>query len=277
MTFSGAVSLLDNRDLGAGHYLAAFDAPQIAARVRPAQFVMVRVRQGTDPLLARPFSVARVGVGRSRPTVELLYKIVGRGTTLMAEMAAGARVGMVGPLGNPFPDPTHPDSRVFLVAGGIGIAPFPLLAAALREKGFSMSLLYGARSAPDLIGRDLLPKEGVEVRLATDDGSAGHHGPVTELLDRELDGLPAEERRRSVSYVCGPTPMMVAADAILERYQAGGHFSVESLMGCGFGVCLSCVIPLREGPTAYGGYQRICVDGPTFPAGCIDWPRSETP
>jgi dihydroorotate dehydrogenase electron transfer subunit len=164
-----------------------------------------------------------------------------------------------------------------MVAGGIGIAPFPYLAGELVRRESSPTLIYGARSAGDLVGLDLFPAEGIERRLATDDGSAGHHGLVTELLEGELAALPPGERSRSVSYVCGPTAMMKAADAALQRHRAAGHFSVESFMGCGFGVCLSCVIQVKDASGRGQGYRRICVDGPTFPAGTIDWPGSVSP
>jgi dihydroorotate dehydrogenase electron transfer subunit len=274
MIFSGPVPLLESRDLGHGNHLAVFDAPEVGVRIGPAQFVMLRPREGSDPLLGRPFSVARVGAGPNGPTVEILYKVVGRGTGLMAEMAAGAPAAMVGPLGRPFPEPPAPDSPVLLVAGGIGIAPFPLHAGRLQAAGRQPVLLYGARTGADLVGQDLFPGD-MEIVTATDDGSAGHHGFVTELLDRRLQDMEPAVRRRAVAYVCGPTPMMAAADAVLARHGTGGHFSLESFMGCGFGVCLSCVVPLREGGGEDGRFARICVDGPTFPAGMVDWKRGE--
>jgi dihydroorotate dehydrogenase electron transfer subunit len=274
MTFSGPVELLDSLDLGNGNFLAVLDAPDIAGEIRPAQFVMVRVREGSDPMLGRPLSVARVGRGPSGPTLELLYKVVGRGTALLAGLRPGDRVAVVGPLGRPFPGPPPGHGPIFMVAGGIGIAPFPHLARDLLRESGSVTLCYGARSAGDLVGLDLFPQQGIERRLATDDGSAGHHGLVTELLETELAALPPAERSRSVTYVCGPTPMMKAADAALARYQAAGHFSVETFMGCGFGVCLSCVIPVKAAGGGAAEYRRTCVDGPTFPAGTIDWSGS---
>ena len=269
MTFSGTVPLLENRDLGHDNFLAVLDAPEVGRAMEPAQFVMVRVGEGTDPLLGRPFSVARVGKGAKGATVELIYKVIGRGTGILAGLQAGAGVGIVGPLGHPFPAPVDPQAPIYMVAGGIGIAPFPFLSARLLRAGSRPRLLYGARSSGDLVARDLFPA-GVEMEVATDDGSTGHAGFVTELLDRHLTALDTETRRRATTYVCGPTPMMAAADAVLARHQAQGHLSLESFMGCGFGVCLSCVVPM----VGQDSYARICVDGPTFPAGRVDWPRS---
>jgi dihydroorotate dehydrogenase electron transfer subunit len=269
MIFSGIVTLLEQRDLGNGNYLAVFDAPQVGASTGPAQFVMLRVGEGADPLLGRPFSVARVGSGPHGATVEVIYKVVGRGTGLLAGLAPGAPVAMVGPLGHPFPDPVHGDAPVFMVAGGIGIAPFPFLAQHLLAAGSRPHLLYGARTADDLVARDLLPTE-IPTDVATDDGSEGHAGFVTELLDRHLAELPDARRRQAMVYVCGPTPMMAATDKVIVGHGASGYLSLESFMGCGFGVCLSCVVPLVD---RTDGYARICVDGPTFAAGQVDWAR----
>ena len=272
MIFSGTVPLLEQRDLGHDNFLAVFDAPQVGASAGPAQFVMLRASEGADPLLGRPFSVARVGTGPNGATVEVLYKVVGRGTGLLAGLAPGALVAMVGPLGNPFPQPHDPAAPVFMVAGGIGIAPFPFLATRLLAAGTRPRLLYGARSRDDLVARDLIPAE-VPTDVATDDGSEGHAGFVTELLDRDLAALPENQRRQAMVYVCGPSPMMAATDKVIVRHGASGSLSLESFMGCGFGVCLSCVVPLI-GRT--DGYARICVDGPTFAAGQVDWEQGTT-
>ncbi len=272
MIFSGTVALLENRDLGHDNFLAVLDAPEVGQSMEPAQFVMVRAGEGTDPLLGRPYSVARIGEGPNGVTIQLIYKVVGRGTGIMAGLRAGAELSVVGPLGQPFPLPEDPQVPVFLVAGGIGIAPFPFLSARLLAAGCHPRLLYGARSSGDLVGRDLFPP-GIEMEVATDDGSGGHAGFVTELLDRQLAALDTRTRQRAMAYVCGPTPMMAAADAVLARHESRGHLSLEAFMGCGFGVCLSCVVPLVGQET---GYARICVDGPTFPAGSIDWHRSQS-
>ena len=272
MIWNGHVRLLENRDIGHGHYLAALEAPEVAGALRPAQFVMLRVSDGTDPLLSRPFSVARIG---ARATVDLLYKPYGRGTQILSGLRAGTRVGLVGPLGRPFPDPPPGTARVLAVAGGIGVAPFPLLGDHLRRLGVPRPhLLYGARQAADLVGRDLLEAAGWTLDVVTDDGSEGRRALVPALLDETLAALDPAERARTFTYVCGPTRMMAATDAVLAGHGCAGQFSVEAFMGCGFGVCLSCVIPLREGGGEDGGYRRVCVDGPTFPAGSLAWPRS---
>ncbi|MFQ5768593.1 MAG: dihydroorotate dehydrogenase electron transfer subunit [Acidobacteriota bacterium] len=266
--------LCANRDLGGGNHLAVFQAAEIAACSRPAQFVMLKVRAGTDPLLGRPFSVARVGRQAGEPTLEILYRVVGRGTELLAGLAPGAKVGMVGPLGLPFPDPPGQEGPVFMVAGGIGIAPFPLLAETLKKRGRRCHLLYGGRSQRDLVALDLLAASGASITLATEDGSRGFHGRVTDILEAELLSLDAEQRRRSVSYVCGPAPMLAAVDDLLARHQAAGHLSMEGMMGCGFGVCLSCVVPVVDAQGQPAGMRRICMDGPSFPAGRIHWKGS---
>ena len=112
------------------------------------------------------------------------------------------------------------------------------------------------------------------IQVATDDGSEGRHGFVTQLLDDTLAEMPAQERRRLIAYVCGPTSMMAAADGVLAKHEAEGYFSVESFMGCGFGVCLSCVVPVLDAGGEEEGYRRVCFDGPSFPTGRIDWSKS---
>ena len=274
MSFCGTVQFLENNDLGNDHFLGVLDAATVGELARPAQFVMLRAGSQHDPLLGRPFSIAQVERGPRGTTVGILYKVTGRGTAVMAELKPGATVHMVGPLGRPFPDPADDEAAVFLVAGGIGVAPFPMLAAWLRGRGHTVQLLFGARTSADLVGRDLLAACDIDIEVATDDGSEGHRGFVTHLLEAQLSRLPASSRRRACVYVCGPTPMMAATDAVLARFGTPGHFSVESFMGCGFGVCLSCVVPVQGLGGEAEGYARVCVDGPTFPAGRIAWSRS---
>ena len=153
----------------------------------------------------------------------------------------------------------------------------PYLAQRLHQLGVTARLLYGARSINDLVAQDLVAAHGVTIDTATDDGSSGHHGFVTEILDQHLAALPEDQRRQALAYVCGPTPMMAATEAVLTRHGAGGHFSVESTMACGFGVCLSCVMPIRCDAESDDTLTRICVDGPTFPAGRVNWARSIEP
>jgi dihydroorotate dehydrogenase electron transfer subunit len=218
----------------------------------PGQFAMLSpgplpAAPRFDPLLPRPMAVFR----REGAALEILYKVSGRGTALLAAARPGDAVRVVGPLGRGFPLPAAGE-RALLVGGGTGIASlFDLAARARREA--EVVVLLGARSAAELMALEEFRALGVELRLASDDGSAGRRGLVTELLEEALAEGPARV------YACGPTPMMRRAAAL-----AGDAcvLSLENRMACGYGVCLGCAVPRRE-----AGYALVCRDGPVFAAG----------
>lgn len=232
----------------------------------PGQFVMlspgaVGRAERLDPLLPRPMAVYRASGRDGAAEVEVLYKIVGRGTALLAEARPGDRVRLVGPLGRPFPEPGA-GARALLVGGGTGIASLYELAARAARSGSDVRVLLGARTGAELMGLRDFQALGVPLRLATEDGSAGTRGLVTALLDAEL--AAAGHGGETRVYACGPTPMMRAA---AERAAAAGCrclVSLENPMACGFGVCLGCAVP-RAG----GGTALVCRDGPVFDAAGI--------
>jgi dihydroorotate dehydrogenase electron transfer subunit len=220
----------------------------------PGQFVMlspgaIPAAPRFDPLLPRPMAVFR----REGPALEVLYKITGRGTALLAAARPGDAVRVVGPLGRGFPLPA-PGERAVLVGGGTGIASLFDLAARAREAG-PVSVLLGARSAADLMAVAEFEALGAPLRVATEDGSAGRRGLVTELLEEALGEGPARV------YACGPTPMMRRAAELAARAGRPCFASLENRMACGFGVCLGCAVP-RAGE----GYALVCRDGPVFGA-----------
>ena len=216
----------------------------------------------TDPLLPRPMAIYRE---RRRPggaDVEILYKVVGRGTALLADATPGQRIDVVGPLGRPFGMPAA-DERAVIVAGGTGIASVYELAVRLAADG-DVVVLLGARSAEDLMAEADFAELDVELRVATEDGSAGTRGLVTRLLEPALDGgKPARV------YACGPTAMMRAVASLAAGRGRPCVVSLENPMACGFGVCLGCAAP-RVG----GGFSLVCRDGPTFDAATVDWERT---
>jgi dihydroorotate dehydrogenase electron transfer subunit len=231
----------------------------------PGQFVMLSPgarasAPRTDPLLPRPMAVYRTRAGDGDPRIEILFKVHGRGTALLADLAPGERVGVVGPLGTPFPDPA-PGARAVIAAGGTGIASVYELAAGLHARGFAVSVLLGARSARDLMGEADFAASGVALAVATEDGSRGTRGLVTELLAEALSSAG-----RAVVYACGPTPMMAAVARIAAQRDLPCYASLENPMACGFGVCLGCAAPLRE-----GGFALVCRDGPVLPAHTVAW------
>lgn len=225
----------------------------------PGQFVMLSPgpRGGvprSDPLLPRPMAVYRTRADGE--TFDVLYKVVGRGTRLLADAVPGDAVGVVGPLGRGFAAPAS-DEHALLVGGGTGTAS--LLEQAARAP--RATVLLGARTGDDLIGVAEFRALDVALELATEDGSVGHHGLVTELLAKALSAASG-----AVVYACGPTPMMRAAAALAREHGAPCHVSLENPMACGFGVCLGCAAPL-----AAGGFALVCRDGPVFDADAVDW------
>jgi dihydroorotate dehydrogenase electron transfer subunit len=231
----------------------------------PGQFVMLSPGglgsvPRLDPLLPRPMAVYREGGANGERHIEILFKVHGRGTALMADVGVGSRMRVVGPLGTPFPDPCDGE-RAILVAGGTGIASVYELAAGLASRGIAVEVLLGARSADDLMGEADFAALDVTLRVATEDGSRGHRGRVTALLTGSLEASGAAR-----VYACGPTPMMAAAAAIAAEREAPCWVSLENPMACGFGVCLGCAAPLRE-----GGFALVCRDGPVLAAESVAW------
>jgi len=231
----------------------------------PGQFVMLSPgARGSvprcDPLLPRPMAVYRTHAADGDPRIEILFKVHGRGTALLADLEPGDRVGVVGPLGTPFPDPA-PGARAVIAAGGTGIASVYEFAAGLHTRGIPVSVLLGARSAGDLMGEADFAASGIPLAVATEDGTRGTRGLVTDLLADALSGAGA-----AVVYACGPTPMMAATARISAQRGLECWVSLENPMACGFGVCLGCAAPLRD-----GSFALVCRDGPVLPAHAVAW------
>lgn len=258
--------VLANTRLSSDYNIIALAAPEIAARVAPGQFVMVKPGRGTDPLLRRPFSVFEVLRQDGRVEgLTLLSKRVGVTTRMLLEAVAGDIVSCLGPLGKPF-TLIDPPALAWMVAGGVGLAPFATLTEALVERGTSMTLFYGARTGGELFHLDWFASRGVRLVLTTEDGSIGERGRVTAPLDREL----ARATAPVTVYGCGPEPMLEAVAHISAKHGRPSQVSVERVMGCGMGGCYSCVIPVRD---AGGGqhYVRSCIGGPVFAGADLVW------
>lgn len=246
-------TVVSNEAVADGLYIIRLHSPQIAAQCQPAQFVHVRCGDGIEPLLLRPFSM--LTVDREAGTLDILYQVVGSGTEILARRRAGDEILQLGPLGKTFTTPANP-GNLLMVAGGIGIAPLLFLAEMVIPKGFAVTLLAGARAAARHLPAEYVPP-AVEYVLATDDGSAGYHGPVTDLIADYFLWSDAV-------YVCGPWPMLTAIDAAYQARAWGWQskkpiqVSLENQMGCAMGVCLGCVVSTPQ------GYQRVCRDGPVF-------------
>jgi dihydroorotate dehydrogenase electron transfer subunit len=262
-------AVISNARLSDDYSVVALAAPGIAASARPGQFVMIKPCRGIDPLLRRPFSIFEIlRDGEGTPTgISLLNKRIGVGTSLLYDVRPGTYVQCLGPLGQPF-EAIEPPAEAWMVAGGVGLAPFVTLAEALRARGTRMRLFYGARRATELYYVDEFERLGAAVTLSTEDGSRGEHGFVTLPLDAALAATPAT--REVCLFACGPTPMMRAVAKLAARHRRRCDVSLEQVMGCGMGGCYSCVV-LTHAPGGTPHFVRSCIDGPVFDATRIVW------
>jgi dihydroorotate dehydrogenase electron transfer subunit len=250
------------------------ECPEIAGQILPGQFFMIRLPGRSDPLLGRPFALYDVYGDASGPPqgIDFGYVVVGKMTSVLQTLQPGDDVELWGPLGNGFPEP--PTGHLVIVAGGIGQTPFlAVVREALRRKTYGqpprtlshvpsrITLCYGVRSTEFLAGVDEFQREGIDVRIATDDGSAGHHGFVTDLLKQTL----AESTPPAAVYCCGPEPMMRAVGKLTAEANVPCWLSLETPMACGFGACFSCVTKVMQDDGTWD-YRRVCVEGPVFPA-----------
>lgn len=256
------VTVVANDRLAPGIGLVTLHAPRCAASVRPGQFVHVRVAAGADVILRRPFSVHQV----RRDSIEILYQVLGAGTLRLAEKEAGdTSMDIVGPLGRGW---TVPDgaAHALIVTGGLGAAPLGMLAVDLAERGVAAVVAMGAPSAERLVARDTYERVARRVEVATDDGSAGERGLVTSLSEHLLASEDFD-----IVYTCGPEAMQREVVAQCARHGVRCQVSLERLMACGIGACLSCVV------TTTAGRKRACVDGPVFDAEEVAWDETEVP
>ena len=267
--------ILTNRAIGPGLYWIDLLAPDITRYALPGHFVHLVVSDVTadssrqtwlrhTPLLRRPFSIAERDPANG--VFGLIYRIVGGGTEILATRHVGERVNVLGPLGRPL-EPVRPGRPAVMVAGGVGVAPFLSLAQETARDGRAepeeMTVLFGAATAGLLSGEEKFRDLGLNVKLATDDGSTGYHGLVTSLLERELARSPD---RCAYLYACGPTPMMRRCQEIARDAGIAGQVSLEGIMPCGVGVCMACVVPcvVPGDRSSAPRYERVCDTGPVF-------------
>lgn len=268
--------VVEQEQMACNTYRLRLHCPEIARRIVPGQFFMVRPARGSDPLLGRPFALFDTYDDEHGQPVgfDFGYVTVGKLTGLMPSWKVGDEVSVWGPLGNGFPIVPEGTKHLMCVAGGIGQTPFLAVARELlisRRYGSptrevatrpnQVSLCYGARSADYLAGLDQFAIDGLDVRLATDDGSRGHHGFVTELLKQSL----ASDSPPDLIYCCGPEPMMHAVQKIATAANVACWLSLETPMACGIGICFSCVAKIQQDDGEWD-YRRTCLEGPIFPA-----------
>jgi dihydroorotate dehydrogenase electron transfer subunit len=271
MPIDVAADVIANRPLSADYNVLALAAPAIAAASAPGQFVMLKAGGSArlDPLLRRPFSVFEVlRSADGTPTgLSILSKRIGPSTRLLYDARPGDIVACLGPLGRPFSLVEAP-TEAWMVAGGVGLAPFATLAESLRARGVRTTLFYGARRSSELFYLDFFRGLGVELVLTTEDGSAGEHGRVIAPLDRRLASRPLEAP--VMLYACGPEGMLAATARTAMKHGRTCQVSVERIMGCGLGGCYSCVVPMR-GDDGGAHHVRSCLAGPVLAADQIVW------
>ncbi len=272
------VEVRENVPIARDTFRLRFDEPEMARRIIPGQFLMLRLAQCDDPLIGRPMALYDTILAPSgQPQgIDIVYRVGGKLTRRLAQLAPGHELDVWGPLGNGFA--SRSAEHLIMVAGGIGQTPFVALA---REylgrrrygdpprdvaRASRITLCYGAQTASLLAGVDDFRRLGVDVLLATDDGTEGHHGLVTDLLEQVL----ARDGTNPSLVCCGPQPMMEAVAGIALRKGVPCQVSLEAPMACGIGICFTCVARVRQ---AHGGwdYKRTCVEGPVFEADQIVW------
>lgn len=258
-----------NDEIRPGYVLMTLRLPRSFPDPQPGQFVMIRIAGLLDPFLSRPLSVFAFSRGRSHCLMQLLYRVAGKGTQILAGLISGSQVAITGPLGRGYTVDSSRENLV-LIAGGIGVAPLSLLAqhlCRLSGRGANPAVVYlGAKTANEVVGLDQLRKNCGDVRVCTDDGSSGEKCLVTRAFQKDMRKYDPD---RTAVYACGPKPMLQTLAGILkDRYFC--QVSLEERMACGVGACVGCAVAIQDGK---GGKacRRVCADGPVFDLQKVIW------
>jgi dihydroorotate dehydrogenase electron transfer subunit len=264
--------ILSNAEVSPGYWRMRMTAPQEFSLATPGQFVMVRVSGAIDPLLRRPFGIFDIGVHTpaqsgaiAQPYFEMLYRVVGKGTALLSSLHTSDVLDILGPLGTGFNLGPSAEEKL-IVGGGVGLAPLYLLARELVKQS-NVRLFAGGRTRDDILCITEFERLGVECYTATEDGSLGEQGLVTEALVRRLDTLQG----RATIYACGPHGMLNAVANIAAERNIPCQVSLEGYMACGVGACLGCVAPGRGHSTETPDFRCVCTEGPVFESGELKW------
>jgi dihydroorotate dehydrogenase electron transfer subunit len=251
--------VISNKEVLPNIYLMSVKAPEIASLAYPGQYIMVRCGEGYDMPLRRPLGIHRI----SKEGISLLYSVIGRGTEWLSQRKPGEHVDLFGPLGNGF-EVYHSSRNLFLVAGGVGVAPLLALAEKAIAEGLSVKLLIGEKSSTKIYPERLLPS-GIKPLITTEDGSLGQKGMVTDIL-------PQFVSEADQVFICGPLAMYRAIAKMGKKLgNKPTQVVLETVMGCGVGACLSCSIETKR------GRKLVCKDGPVFEFGDILWDKLAAP
>jgi dihydroorotate dehydrogenase electron transfer subunit len=271
--------VLSHKKYGEDYHSLTIVAPDIGERIRPGQFVNVKCGENRASILRRPFSVYRVHKrGGWASTLEIVFDIRGPGTEYLSHLRGHASVDLIGPLGRGFVLPKR-RAHCLLVGGGIGATPLFFLADELRNEGHRVDVVLGARNSGLLLNPIDARRLASVCRTTTEDGSAGERGRVTDVLVETMEKCETE-----VVYTCGPHPMLAAVSRICVEQKVPVQVAVEELMGCGYGVCMTCVMPLKrpgskrdEGGDDGIVYARSCTEGPVFNGAAVIWNGAADP
>lgn len=258
--------ILNNEKISSDIYRMKIASLYLARSARPGQFVEVMCSGDDSIILRRPFGVHRIfGNG-----IEILYEVVGKGTGFLSKKRPGDTIDVIGPLGNGFDIKPSEAKEAILVAGGIGVAPLMSLAdkIAASVERIGISVFIGAKTKKHILCAEEFKKIGAKIHVATDDGSLGYKGFVTDLLKKFLPNT--QYPIRNTIYACGPRPMLKALSHITVKYKIACQISLEERMACGVGVCLGCPVKVRKNNTQYE-YKMVCKDGPVFSAREVLW------
>jgi len=261
-----------NREVTKNHFLMSLTVPDNFQVALPGQFIMVRMKDMGSPFLARPFSIYSTYSFENNTILEILYRVVGKGTLKFSHLKRDDKLDILGPLGNGFDVPPG-CKKIALVAGGIGVAPLSSLAEYYRKRSTDsvedrkVICYIGARTSEWLVGIEKLEEVCSRVIISTDDGSEGHHGYVTDLFIKDINSY---RRDGSMVYSCGPYAMMKRMAGILEDCPIPCQVSIEERMACGVGACLGCAVRVKS-QEGHSRYMRVCTDGPVFNIEEIIW------
>lgn len=253
--------IIENSEVAPGHFVLKVESPELASLAQPGQFAHIKCGDGKDIILRRPLSFYKI----EGTILSFLYKVIGKGTGVLKMRSPGEEISLLGPLGRGFWF-RKDNKKKIIIAGGVGIAPFPHLIKEMIHKAKinpeDIVLIYGAKKKEFLVGLDEFRKTGISLSLATDDGSDGFKGTTAELL---LKLYKENNLKGSDFFACGPEIMMKGLVEVIKKQGDRIQVSLEERMGCGIGACLSCVKKVN------GKYMRICRDGPIFWGDEVKW------